>query len=117
MRFEIKHPGENIPIGFYELHSFPGCNQVCVFNHVLIFPTFRDKGFGKLAHEQRLHQARLLGYDLAICTVKADNKKEQKILYHFKWKYARSFWNKETGHDVDVFTRNLNDPWEEFGTV
>jgi GNAT superfamily N-acetyltransferase len=95
--------------GFYELNPFPGNNQVVVCNHVLIYPEHRGKGRGVIQHESRYDTACALGYDLMICTVRADNEVEKHILTKFGWKFATRFQNRETGNLVEMWTRELND--------
>ena len=117
MRYQILHPDDGKTIGHFEINAFPGCASMCVFNHVYLKPEYRGLGLGKAAHKQRLEMARDLGYDCAICTVKSDNMVETTVLIRAKWKFARHFYNHETANMVSIYTRDLHDPWEEFGTV
>ncbi len=100
MRFGDKY-------GFYELNPFPGCNQIVVSNHAFIYPEYRGQGHGKRQHLERLAKAKELGYNLIMCTVKADNEQEKKILYANLWEQTSGFVNKETGNCVLIFTREL----------
>lgn len=100
MRFSDAH-------GFYELNPFPGCNQICVSNHAFIYPQQRGQGFGQAQHEARLWKARELGYDLMLCTVKTDNEVEIHILRKNGWIVEREFISTETGHAVQLWSRNL----------
>jgi RimJ/RimL family protein N-acetyltransferase len=101
MRFSYKVGSK--PIGFYEINGLPGCNQVAVSNHAWISPDQRNQGFGQLAHEQRLDQARELGYDYMICTVLESNEVQIKILDNNGWTKLSTFNNRETGHRVCIY--------------
>lgn len=93
--------------GFYELNPFPGCNQIVVSNHALIYEWARGRGHGQRQHENRLNQARALGYDLMLCTVREDNEVEIHILRKNGWIVEREFMSTETGHAVQLWSRNL----------
>jgi RimJ/RimL family protein N-acetyltransferase len=96
-------------IGFFELNPFPGCNQLVVSNHSFIEETHRGKGYGKAAHAKRLAMVKSLGYDAMICTVKADNEAQIKILTWFGWSKVFEFDNRETGHKVCVYMFKIAD--------
>lgn len=93
--------------GFYELNPLPGCNQVVVSNHALIYKEHRGKGIGQIQHHERLEKARELGYDLMLCTVKADNEAEKHILNKMGWAHLTSFSNTETGNTVELWSKML----------
>jgi hypothetical protein len=95
--------------GFYELNPFPGSNQVVVSNHALIYAEHRGKCKGLIQHGERIAKAYDLGYDLIVCTVRADNDVEKHILAKFGWRYGARFHSRETGHLVELWTRELND--------
>jgi predicted GNAT superfamily acetyltransferase len=103
MRYEDGHGG------FYELNPFPGCNQLVVSNHSWICPSKRGKGLGTVIHRQRLEKAKILGYDYVLCTVKADNVPQINLLNHNGWKCLDEFHNRETGNDVMIFGRRLQE--------
>ncbi len=96
-------------IGFYELNQMPGCNQVVVSNHAWIAPAYRSGGHGQHAHEQRLEEARRLGYDYIQCTVKATNVHQIAILAKNGWKQLDIFSNRETGNQVEIWGKRLNE--------
>lgn len=98
---------DNSHTGFYELNSFPGCNQLVVSNHAFIFPGYRGRGFGNLQHKERLEKAKELGYNCIICTVKANNLPEKKILMKNNWKMVFQFINKETNNDIEIWALTL----------
>jgi len=95
--------------GFYELNPFPGCNQLVVSNHSFIFEVHRGKGRGSAEHYKRLEEARRLGYDAIICTVKSSNEPQIKILKAHKWTKCFEFNNEETGSAVQVWMKDLSD--------
>lgn len=100
MRFADKY-------GFYELNPFPGCNQVVVSNHVLIYPEYRGKGIGQIQHHERLQKARELGYNLMLCTVRAENMAEKHILKKMGWTQHTAFESNETGNNVELWSISL----------
>ena len=107
MRYTVNsEEGKNI--GFYELNPFPGCNQMVVSNHAYIIQEERSKGYGKAAHAARVAEAKRLGYDCMICTVKAGNEAQESILTWFGWQHVYSFFNRETGHMIRVWMLDLN---------
>lgn len=89
--------------GYYELNPFPGCNQLVVSNHSWIPPESRGKGLGDAAHKDRLHQMKALGYNYALCTVKADNVAQIKLLERNGWKKLDGFLNTETENFVELW--------------
>jgi GNAT superfamily N-acetyltransferase len=95
------------PHGFYELNEFPGCNQIVVSNHAFIQPAHRGQGYGRAQHEERLNRAANLGYDLILCTVRADNKAEKHILTTHGWCCHKIFTSSETGHLVELWSKSL----------
>lgn len=107
MRYSVTGE-EGKVIGFYELNPFPGCNQMVVSNHAYIIEEERNKGYGKAAHAKRVAEAKRLGYDCMICTVKGGNDAQDTILIWFGWTKVFSFVNKETGNRVYVWMLDLN---------
>lgn len=59
----------------------------------------------ELPEGQRLH---FRGYDYVICTVKADNIAEIKILMRNNWRCLDYFFNKETKQFVYIYGRRLD---------
>ena len=90
-----------------EIDSLPGCSQICVFHSVFIPEQFRGMGFGKEAHYARLEEARLLGYQIALCTIVVGNVAQEKILLHFGWKAVKQFQSYKTKNDVQVWIKLL----------
>lgn len=105
MRYAV--PSALGPLGFYELNTFPGCNQIVVSNHAFIEKGERGKGLGNEAHFQRLSKMRELGYDYALCTVVKDNEAQIHILEKNGWRKLDEFWNRETEHQVLIYGRLL----------
>ena len=94
-------------VGFCELNDFPGCNVIVVSNHAFIYPDKRGKGHGHKNHELRVERAKYLGYDLIMCTVRANNIAEKKILTKHKWKLLHTFNNKQTSNAVELWVKDL----------
>lgn len=95
------------PYGFYELNPFPGSNQIVVSNHAFIYPGFRNNGYGKQTALERMQKAQQLGYDYMLCTVRADNPAQLKILRGLGWKELDRFVSTETEHEIILFGRNI----------
>jgi len=93
--------------GFYELNPFPGCNQIVVSNHSLVYKNKRGNGAGTREHTLRLEKIKFLGYDYVICTVKSDNIPQIKILKSHQWKLLDSFINNETGNEVFIYGKQV----------
>lgn len=93
--------------GFYEISSFPGCNQLAISTHAFILPQYRGTGKGQEAHEQRLAKLREMHYDYAICTVKSTNEPQLAIMRKNGWKQLDEFFNRETNNRVFIFGKLL----------
>lgn len=94
--------------GFYEINSFPGCNQLAVSNNVFLEKEYRGKGFGQNFQEDREQHLKYLGYDAVICTVKAGNAAEIHLLEKNGWKPIFSFFNRETENNIIIYAKKLN---------
>lgn len=95
-------------VGFYELNSFPGCNQIVISNHAFIYSQFRGQGIGQEQHKERLNTASAAGYNYVMCTVKADNDVERHILRKHGWKFLDQFHNMESGSLVEIWGQALD---------
>lgn len=93
--------------GFCELNPFPGCNQILVSNHAFVYPEKRDKGEGRKNHQLRVQRAVDLGYDVLLCTVRANNIRELAILSGEGWTKILEFTNSETLHNVEMWAKKL----------
>lgn len=91
------------PFGYYELNPFPGCNQIVVSNHSFVSLKVRGQGIGKRQHAARLDHIRQLGYNYTICTVKASNEAQLRILTAANWKRLDEFYNTETENTVYIY--------------
>tara|TARA_Y100000310_G_scaffold344692_1_gene458849 strand:- start:7619 stop:7942 length:324 start_codon:yes stop_codon:yes gene_type:complete len=107
MRYSYKEDGEIK--GFYELNPFPSCNQLIVSNHAFIAPDYRGNGSGKRASRERIRKAIELGYDCMMCTCRADNHVQVKILKKAGWSFAWAFHSKETNRTIQVWFLNLGE--------
>lgn len=93
--------------GACEIDSLPGSAQVGVSHSVFIREEYRGKGIGDANHKLRLKRAKELHYDLLICTVRADNEKEQVNLHDNGWEYMTRFKSSNTGNWVQLWSRQL----------
>jgi hypothetical protein len=89
-----------------EIDTVPGNTQMCIFHAVTNFGE-RRKGLGKLAHYDRLREAKRLGYQVALCTTDAANAAQLKILGHFEWTEVTRFTSKRTGNEVILWQKHL----------
>jgi len=112
MRFDILHANGLFPVGSYEIDPMPGCPRVGISHALQINEGCRGIGYGTRAMDERIEKARELGYEVLIATVVAGNVAEEKILERFKWRPITTFDNLKTGHTVNLWVKNINDPYE-----
>ena len=103
MRFANKY-------GYCELNPFPGCSQIVISNHGVIFEGYRGQGHGTDNHNLRVARAVDLGYDLMLCTVNTENVAEKAILRKSRWKFLQSFGNTETKNQIELWSKQLFRP-------
>lgn len=102
----MRYANEN---GFFELNPFPGCNQIVISNHSLVYKDKRGRGLGTKEHKDRLQKIKFLGYDYVICTVKGSNTSQLHILQNNGWKQLDSFINNETENVVFIYGKRVED--------
>ncbi len=93
--------------GYYEFNTFPGCAQLIVSNHAFIKKEHRGKGFGQQQQLNKLNLAAELGYNCIICTVKETNTPEKAILKKNGWKHVHTFFNTESGCNIEIHVRDI----------
>lgn len=96
---------DGIPVGYEEELSLE-CSGIVYSHSVCIWPQYQGKGYGKRAHEARLKRFRDSGYQLAICTVRADNGPQLHILKGFGWQHLYSY--ESYGEIIYYMVRDLN---------
>lgn len=96
-------------VGHYELNNFPGCNQMVVSNHSCIYQDYRGMGLGKRLAEEKILVAKSEGYDYMIATVVSTNERQLKIMANNGWKLLDTFFNRESGNEVNIFGRRLSE--------
>ena len=102
------HNDEGVPVGFYELNTFPGSNQIVVSNHSTILPEFRKQGHGLRMAQVRLARAQMQGFDYMLCTVRADNAAQLRLMQKVGgWKNLDTFLSRESGVYIAIFGRGL----------
>lgn len=112
MRYPFFHPGVNFgarPCGHYELNVFPGCNQLVVSNHSCIYPEYRGKGLGAELAQEKIEVAKEDGFDYMIATVLSTNTAQLKIMEKNGWIKLDTFFNRESGNEVNIFGRRLSE--------
>lgn len=97
------------PAGHYELNVFPGCNQLVISNHSCIYSEYRGSGLGQRLSEEKIATATEEGFDYMIATVVSTNTAQLKIMEKNDWKQLDVFHNRESGNDVIIFGRRLNE--------
>ncbi len=97
------------PAGHYELNNFPGCNQIVVSNHSCIYPLLRGNGLGQKLSEEKIATAREEGFDYMIATVVSTNTAQLKIMEKNGWTLLDTFFNRESGNEVNIFGRRLSE--------
>ena len=107
--FDYHHYFGQKPVGHYEINNFPGCNQLAVFNHSCIYPEHRGRGLGKLLSIEKIKTAEEEGYDYAIATVVSTNERQLAIMEQNGWKLLDTFFNRESGNEVNIFGRRLGE--------
>lgn len=95
------------PYGHYELNPFPGSNQIVISSHAFVKKEFRGNGHGKETASRRIEKARELDYDYMLCTVRADNEPQLKIVRKLGWKELDHFYNTVTECEVILFGLTL----------
>lgn len=95
-------------VGHYELNNFPGCNQIVISNHSCIYPEYRGKGFGLELAKEKISRAKEEGFDYMIATVVSANIVQLKIMEKNGWKLLDTFFNRESGNEVNIFGRTLS---------
>jgi RimJ/RimL family protein N-acetyltransferase len=97
------------PVGHYELNHFPGCNQIVISNHSCIYPKYRGKGLGTQLAREKIQVATDEGFDYMIATVVSTNTAQLKIMEKNGWKLLDTFFNRESGNEVNIFGRRLSE--------
>ena len=90
-----------------EIENLPGCSQFAVFHSVFVPPEERGKGLGTKAHEERLEEARKLGYQVAVCTALETNSAQIAILQNYGWEKVKRFLSNKTGNHVGLWIKTL----------
>jgi len=98
-----------LPIGHYELNHFPGCNQIVISNHSCIYPEFRGQGHGLALAKEKIAMAKEEGFDYMIATVVSTNTAQLKIMEKNGWTLLDTFFNRESGNEVNIFGRRLSE--------
>lgn len=105
MKYYIKYKG--LVVGESKLTTMPGCRTIGISHGLVIYRKYRGMGIGSTIHQKRLALARSLGYSILVCTSRADNKPQSKILNFFLWTATFRFINPRTGHAVYLWYKTL----------
>ena len=111
MRWPFRHSSDDITWetkGHYELNPFPGCNQIVVSNHSCIYPMYRGQGLGTKLAREKMRVAVDQGFDYMIATVVSSNVAQLRIMEKNGWKLLDTFFNRESGNEVNIFGRRLS---------
>jgi hypothetical protein len=97
----------DVPIGSFTITELPGNGDVFMPIHVHIDKRFRGYGLGKLLNGIRIDVARKVDASAMLCSVRADNEIERKILFAQGWKQSGEFKHKTQHHTVEIWIRQL----------
>lgn len=89
------------------ISQLPGCGRIAVLNSGFVHEEKRGKGHGYKNFEERLKIALDLDYDLAMCTVRADNLHQLKIVKKAGFKRMKVFENNRTKNIIHVYIKDL----------
>lgn len=74
------------PVGWFRLSYFPMCRHILVSTDAEVSEKVRGKGLGKILHRLRLELAKSGLVQMLLCTARADNEAQNKILLANDWK-------------------------------
>lgn len=97
----------NDRVAFFQLSGMPGCCGVCVSHGASVYSQYRNKGLGTLLQLLRMDIARVNGYTVMLCTDRADNTYQNKILSKNGWPKIYDFTNKRTDNLINIHAINL----------
>jgi GNAT superfamily N-acetyltransferase len=70
----------------FRLRQFPNCSALALFYSSEVYEKYRHRGIATVLTLMRMAACKNSGYTGAICTVRRDNKFEQRILRRLGWK-------------------------------
>jgi RimJ/RimL family protein N-acetyltransferase len=111
MRYPIMVEGKG-EVGHFELTAMPGCPKVAISHGLNIAVSCRGLGYGRAAMEDRIRQARELGFQLLMCTVVVGNSAQEKIMARYQFRPVSTFDNATTGNKVVLYYKNITDPYD-----
>lgn len=83
--------------GAYEIDSIPGQSQIAHCHSLYIRREHRGKGHGHAIKQRQMQALRELGYDMATCTIDAQNEPQRQILMKAGWRLLSNITNSKTG--------------------
>ena len=95
--------------GAFNIDPMPGNNQVALCSGFFVFPDSRGEGNGHRLKAFQMDVLKSEGYSLAICTVRADNAAQLRVMKKAKWQEIRNFINDQTGAQTKVFSKTINE--------
>lgn len=96
-----------VEIGHFTMSTMPGCRPVIICNNVGVTEAFRHHGIGNWMQELRLRAAQIAGIKILLCTVRATNQFQLRIMQKYGWKELNSFVNPNTDNKVILFMREI----------
>jgi len=97
-RFSTRH-------GAYEISSLPGQSQVAVCHSFVVPEGLRNKGYGHALKAQQAIELDTQHYDLALCTVAADNERQKRVLAKAGWRRLTQFHNRRSCETTELWCR------------
>lgn len=105
--YQTKEDGQLVSIGHFTMSTMPGCRPVIICNNVGVAEAFRHHGIGSWMQELRLRAAQLAGVQVLLCTVRATNQFQLRIMQKYDWKPLLNFVNPHTDNRVILFMREI----------
>lgn len=93
--------------GVANVTPFPSSPQLVILHDA--FATPRGQGLGWRSHLIRLHQLAAEQYDGVVCTVRADNEAQRRILRRAGWTTMGGFSSRQSENEVVLCFRTLTD--------
>lgn len=101
--YELRVPDKKVSIAAsWELQSMPHCCGICVSTNSMVNWILRKKGLGTVLNSLRIHLAKSLGYTLLLCTDRAGNVAQRKILARNGWSDVYTFVNDFTANKICI---------------
>jgi len=93
------------PFGAFEIDSLPGQSQVAVCHSFVVPEDKRGRGYAHALKSFQEIELDINHYDLAICTVSANNAAQKRVLSAAGWRYLTHFRNCRSSETTELWCR------------